>query len=191
MDTENMYDKLRKESWDKALKSFGYSYIFSEKAKFYSRNMTYITTLGILVPFSVGAIAVGYGITSVLKYALLLAAPLGVLQLLLSVLAVTFKWEGKLSYAYEATKDHAILSEEFRKIADRPPSDYSEFTRQFDLIETKLIARLNQDANYTIKEKENRKGMRYGLRQFQRECVGCKKTPLSMESTDCNVCGKF
>lgn len=34
-------------------------------------------------------------------------------------------------------------------------------------------------------------GMRFALREFQRECVGCKITPLSMEYSECTVCGKF
>jgi rRNA maturation endonuclease Nob1 len=42
-----------------------------------------------------------------------------------------------------------------------------------------------------VKDWELRMGMRYALREFQKECVGCSETPTSMEKSNCNVCGKF
>ena len=42
-----------------------------------------------------------------------------------------------------------------------------------------------------LSDEEKRMGMRSGLRNSQRACVECKKIPTSMESTECNVCGKY
>jgi len=189
---EDKYIKLRQECWDQALFSFGYGYIFSKRAQRYRKYISLINVFGIIVPVTVGATATGYGLNSdFLKYAIILAIPLTILQLLFSVLMIVLKWDDQLGYSYEASKEHGNLSEEFKKIASRPPEKYEELDHQFEIVKTKFSARQEQNSKYNLREKELRKGMRYALREFKRTCYGCKTIPVSMDATDCDICGKF
>ena len=139
-----------------------------------------------------GATASGYGFDSeILKLLINVAIPVSIFQLVFSVLAVIYKWDEELGYSYEASKDHNYLSQEFKSLANIPADNETELKRRFDILVTKLQSREEQDSKHNIMEWENRMGMRFALRQFKRECVGCKTTPISMESTDCDICGKY
>ncbi len=106
-------------------------------------------------------------------------------------MAVIFKWDDELAYSYEASQDYNNLSNSFNKLGNIPPEDKEILEKNIDILDARYQSRSEQDAKHSIKEWELRRGMRYALRQFKRECVGCNMTPLSMESTDCDVCGKF
>ena len=189
---EDTKNKLRQECWDNALHTFGFEYIFNKRALRYSKYVNSLKVLGIIVPVTVGATAIGYGYESIfLKWVITLAIPFTIIQLIISVIAVVNKWDDELAYSYEASVDHSTLSSEFRTLGNRPPEDYEELKRLYDLILTRYNNRQDQDNKHNIKEWELRMGMRYALREFKRECYGCNKIPISMESSDCDVCGKF
>lgn len=193
METEKeRYDKLRKACWDKATHAFALSYIFDKKAQRHSFYTNLLKIFGIVVPVTVGATASGYGLDSViLKSAITIAIPLTILQLIFSVLAVVKKWDDELAYSYEASQDLSLLSDEFKKLGSLPPPDFLELNTAYDLLNTRYKARSQQNSKHNIKEWEGRLGMRYALREFQRKCVGCQEVPLSLKSTDCDVCGKY
>ncbi|PKD21814.1 hypothetical protein APR41_02205 [Salegentibacter salinarum] len=183
---------LRKESWNKALQSFGKAYIFSQRAEFYKKWIRSLTWLGIIIPLMIGGIAMGYGYnSSILDIALSITIPVITLQLGISAFALVNNWSDYLSYSLEATNDYNSLSESFKKIAINPPKDSYEHQKLYDILETKYSLRMQQDSKYGLKDRELRRGMRSGLREFQRECVACRETPLSMQSTSCQICGNF
>ncbi|GGF49732.1 mobilome CxxCx(11)CxxC protein [Echinicola rosea] len=188
----NEVEILRRDAWDKAIHSFGKAYIFSKRAEFYNRWIRFVTILGIIVPVTIGATASGYGFNSeILKHTIAISIPLTILQLIISVFALVNNWSDYLSYSLEATNDYGNLSKAFKKLGKNPPKDIPDLKHQLELLETKYNSRSDQDSKYGPKERELRKGMRYALREFQRQCIGCKTTPLSVESTDCEVCGNF
>ncbi|MDL5511177.1 hypothetical protein QSE00_24905 [Arenibacter sp. M-2] len=193
METDEVkIDRLRTKSHDNGFHSFGKSYIFEKRANHYGRLISYITVLGILVPVTIGATAMGYGLNnSFLKALMAIAVPVSILQLLISIISVVYKWSDELSYASEAAQAHYFLNDRFKKLAEFPPSNFTEFDLNFEIINTRLKARTEQDSKHNIKDWELRMGMRYALREYQKECVGCKNTPTSMESSNCPVCGKF
>jgi len=193
METEqDRYNKLRKSSWDNAVHTFGLSYVFDKKAQRHSLFTNLLKIFGIVVPVTIGATASGYGLQSeILKSVIALAIPLTIMQLIFSVLAVVKKWDDELAYSYEASQDLTLLSDEFKKLGNLPPVEFLELNQKYDLLNTRFKARSQQNSKHNIKEWELRLGMRYALREFQRKCVGCQTVPLSMDSTDCEVCGKF
>ena len=189
---EERFNKLRTICWNNAITAFGTAYIFDKKAQRQSFYTNLLKVFGIIVPVTVGATALGYGLNSnILKLVIGLAIPLSIFQLIFSVFAVVHKWDDELAYSYEASQDLSLLSDSFRKLGNLPPENYKELDEKFEILNTRLKARTQQNSKHNIKEWELRMGMRYALREFQRPCVGCKKIPLSMESTDCDVCGKF
>jgi mobilome CxxCx(11)CxxC protein len=191
MPQDNAIDKIRIESWDNSFHTFGTAYIFNKRAVRYSAFVTWLKVFGIVVPVVVGATVTGYGLDSdFLKWLIAIAIPLSIIQLVFSVLAVIYKWDEELAYSYEASKDHNFLSQEFKSLANIPIAN-DDLKSRFDILVTKLQSREEQDSKHNIMEWENRMGMKFALRQFKRECVGCHVTPVSMESTACDICGKY
>jgi len=190
---ENNYNKLRRDCWDKALDCFGYSYIFAKRVVRLRRRIRLLTAFGILVPVAAGAIALSYAyrpeiVDFVVK---IVATPLMIAQLLVSIAALIYRWDDGLSYALDAASVHGTLSGKYKKLASTPPTTEVELQRMYDLLEVEYDERTKQDAKESIKEWENRMGMRAALREFQRKCVGCDKTPTSLRSTNCDVCGNY
>jgi len=183
---------FRTDSWDKAIHSFGKSYIFGERAKFYKNWIRFLTFLGIIVPVLIGAVAAAYGLeSSISKLIFKIALPFTILQLIISVIALVNKWSENLSYSIEATNDYGNLSEAFKKLGKNPPEEIRDLEHQFEILETKYTSRTEQDSKYSLKDRELRKGMRSALREFQRKCIGCNTVPLSIKSSNCEVCGNF
>lgn len=184
--------KLRQTAWENSFHTFGKGYIFDKRAQKYAIYVNLLKVFGIITPVAVGAAAMGYGFDSaLLKYTITLAIPLSIIQLIFSVFAVVLKWDQELAYSYEASQDYNNLSSTFKKLGKIPQNDITIFEKNIDLFEVRYQSRSEQDAKHSIKEWELRRGMRFALREFQRECIGCKKIPTSMESTDCDICGKF
>jgi mobilome CxxCx(11)CxxC protein len=111
--------------------------------------------------------------------------------LIFSLISVVYKWSDELSYSNESAQEHYFLSERFKKLGEFPPSSFSELNFEFELINTRLKSRTEQDSKHPYKDWELRKGMKYSLREHQKSCIECKNIPTSMENTECNVCGKY
>jgi len=190
--TEDLYDKMRKELWNSAFHSYGTAYIYGQRAKAIEKRLTLITFLGIVVPIIVGGIVTSYGTeSSVLKYAIIAAAPLSLIQLIISVWSIVDKWNEKSSYFLESQIDNFSYSDRFQSLAKFPPQTYEELKTETEKIGLQKQNRDIQDSKYSLTDAEKRKGMRFALRKFRRECTGCNQIPKSMESTDCDICGKF
>jgi mobilome CxxCx(11)CxxC protein len=185
-------EKMKFECWDNALHSLGTAYIYEQRSKDYKKKISRLKISSLIIPCFVGLVALGYGFNSnFLLYAIYIAIPLSIIQLLISVPANINNWDGELSYSYESNTDNSILSNNFDTLASRPPLDNNDFHHRIEVLKAKLASRETQDIKHPISEDEKRMGMRYALRYFQRECVGCKTVPVSMESTKCDVCGNF
>ncbi|WCM43607.1 hypothetical protein MG290_14775 (plasmid) [Flavobacterium sp. CBA20B-1] len=185
-------EQLRSESWNNSIQCFGKSYIFNKRAQFYSKWNRFLAILGIVVPLTVGATASGFGFESeILKNTIAISIPLSIIQLVISAFALVNNWNDYLSYSLEAVNDYNSLSDDFKKLGKNSPSNFGDFSKSFEILETRLKYRNESDSKYSFSERELRKGMRYALREFQRKCVGCQEVPLSMLSTPCEICGKF
>lgn len=186
------HDKIILAASDKAFHSFGFSYIFDNRIKLYLRNINALKFFGIIVPLVIGAIALGYGQNpNVLLVAIIIGTPIIILQLVISALSIVYKWDEELSYSFEANNDYNNLYDEFNNLYKFPSQDIFTLEKNFEILQTKLNNRETQNSKHNLTEKELRKGMRYSLREHKKECVGCKKIPIDMTSTDCGVCGKF
>ena len=193
LEDQKLYDKIRSKCWDNALSCFGFNYIFNQRINKYSNYNKRLKFYALVFPALIGLIAFGYKTDhpKILDISIAIAIPLTILQFVFSILAITRELDNELGYSNEASQHYNYLSDRFKNLGETPPSDCIELNHKYELLNTEYNGRSQQDSKHTVKEKEKRKGMRCALREFQRECVGCKKTPLSMESTKCDVCGKF
>ena len=186
------HDKILMDCFDRAFHCYGYSYIFEKRALFFNRCVTFIKAFGIIVPAMVGITAMGYKYDNAfLRYLIFFAVPLAIIQFILSLVAIIYKWDDELSYAYDANNSYSSLYSKFKKLASVPPKTLIELSDKFDVIDIEKTIRGNQDSQHGIKEWEYRKGMRYSLREHEKTCKGCGIIPLSMDSTECPVCGKY
>ncbi|WP_286894965.1 MULTISPECIES: mobilome CxxCx(11)CxxC protein [Sphingobacterium] len=188
-------DEIKIQCWNNAMQTFGYSYIFSRRARFYAKWLRVLTLLGILVPLIIGTAATGYGTDSnLLKSLIWVSVPLSIFQITISAFALVNKWEDMSSYSLEAVANYDMLSEKFRSLAKIEPEneeDILNLIKEFDNLNSHYNYRSQQDVKYLITEREKRIGMRWALRDFQRQCAACHEVPVSMESTECPVCGQF
>jgi mobilome CxxCx(11)CxxC protein len=188
----NDYDNLRQDCWNDALHSFGTAYIYSKRSKKIGNLLKANNFLGIIVPVVIGGIVTSYNVsTDALGVILIIAAPISVLQLILSLLSLTNKWDDSYSYYLESTNDNGQLSNDYNNLGKYPPDNKNDLKFKKDSINVKYQIRNTSDTKYPLSDKERREGMRYSLRNFQRTCAGCNIMPIDMESTNCGVCGNF
>ncbi|MDD2819710.1 MAG: hypothetical protein PHW29_00455 [Flavobacterium sp.] len=186
------YNKLRQDAWNEALHSFGYGYIYTLRGGSLSKKLNLITFLGIVIPLLIGAIVTTYGVNSpLLFYMLWVAGPLSILQLVISVWAVVNNWNSSFAYYLETSLDNYKLANDYEEIGKYPDKTVIGLKTQLEKINVLRDNRDKQDNRYPLKDFEKRKGMRYALRKYKRDCAGCNIKPVNMKSSDCGVCGNF
>ena len=92
---------------------------------------------------------------------------MSIIQLIISAFALVNNWNDNLSYSLEAVNDYNSSRIILKKLGKNPPNSFEEFSRTFEILETKMSSRADNDAKYSLKERALRKGMRYALREFK------------------------
>jgi mobilome CxxCx(11)CxxC protein len=185
-------DELRNICSDNALYAFGTAYIFEKRASKYKKRFNCLTFLGIAVPALFGGFVLSFGAYFPFKAVIVvLISVLGLFQLVFSIWSLVAKWDDAFAYAQEAVSANYRLSANFNELAVSPPENLKDFETAFRLIKLENDFRIDRDNQQFITEREKRMGMRAGLRQFKRACATCKQVPVSLEPTNCDVCGNF
>ena len=192
METEEVrIENIRKECHQNKFHCYGKSFIYGERVNKYERRLRIINFIGLAVPLMFGGYSLTYGTDSISNFASYLAGAILLMQLLFSAFALVFKWDDELSYSLEATRDHNLLSQDFKTLGQFPPIGIEKLIIKYNILNEKLKSRNEQDVKHDLSNKERIKGMRWALREFSRPCVNCKEIPYSMEKTSCPVCGKY
>ncbi|WP_082538737.1 mobilome CxxCx(11)CxxC protein [Lysobacter sp. Root494] len=190
--TTTAHDVQLKDCWDRAIFAYGTAELFALRARSYRRLLNAISGLGIAVPLLLGGAVMTYGTTTpYLTQAALVAGTIGLAQLLLSGMSVVYGWPASLEYALDSSIDNRAISERFKQLGSLANSVPADFDARYRELVATDNARRNQDGKAGVDDKELRRGHRAALRQFQKECSGCGIVPLSMQSTDCDICGRF
>jgi len=185
-------DEQREDCWDKAIHAFGTAYIFEQR--FYkSRNkQRLLTFLGLAVPVLVGGVTVAFfGIEQLKPFLgglIVLSALASTAQLMVTIWSLVEKWDDQTIYGSESSVDNYEISRLYAEFAKNNPVD---FKSKYELLNVRNSIRSIEDGKRGVTEPEKRRGMRAGLRRFQRPCAGCKQVPVDLVSTDCNVCGNY
>ncbi|NVM64498.1 mobilome CxxCx(11)CxxC protein [Mucilaginibacter sp. SG538B] len=191
MTTPNI-DELKRSCHEKAFHLYGTAFIYGVRAREREKYTQAITLLGVMIPVLVGAVVTSYGLDSPISSIFLkILTPIAVFQLVLSTLALVYKWDDKKSYYLESSISNRQLAEDFTHLAKFPSQEITETIHAYEIIITKAQSREDQDDRYPFTSKEFKKGMRYSLRQYQKVCSGCGIVPVSMEPSDCEICGNF
>lgn len=192
METEEIrIENIRKECHQNKFHCYGKSFIYGERVNIYERRLRIINFIGLAVPLMFGSYSLTYGTNFISSFAVYLAGGILLTQLLFSTFALVFKWDDELAYSLEATRDHNLLSQDFKTLGQFPPIGVEELIVRYNILNEKLKSRNEQDVKHDLNSKERIKGMRWALREFSKGCVNCSKIPYAMEKTDCPVCGKY
>ena len=187
---ENNIDKIRTDCWDKTLDAIGFGYIYQLKIKEINYWLRISKVLGIIIPVFLGGILTStYNSPEYISMAIWITSPFALGQLVLStILTINGADENVLKYSTKAA-EYSVIETEFRQMARYPNSNEFEYLKKFEI----LIEREKgiSKANLEVTDKEKRIGMRFGLRELSRECVGCNEKPLSMIASNCDICGNF
>lgn len=176
---------------DNALHCYNTAYIFEKRAAAIRWKLRVLAFLGIAVPASVGAILGTFSLKPEYITAVgTVAGVLSVTQLIFSSWSLVSHWDGSLSYYLESKSANYRLSSDWNEIANTTIMSDSEFATRLQVIEKESEIRADLDNRHDISEREKRRGMRAGLRKYQRPCAGCGMIPMSMKATQCGVCGK-
>jgi mobilome CxxCx(11)CxxC protein len=184
-------DQICKEAWDRALYAYGTAKIFLERSRRYRRKIRWLAFIGIAGPVLIGVMVL-HGVSPEHLVTFIAAvAAISVVEALISVWSIVANWADNLSYSQRSAADNFALSSAFQELGQKCENPQDDLIVKFTALRSSDDARRAQDADQGITEKELRYGHRAGLRQFQRACEGCKKVPMSMDSTDCGVCGEI
>ena len=188
----NEFNKLRIHCHDNAFYNFASAWIFEKRASKLRKRLMGLTFLGIVVPITIGSVVVSFGIKFPFFNVLItVGSILLIIQLICSILSLVAKWDDEFAYSSESVSSDYSLFKRFKELGDNPPQDISEFKIKVELLSLENKIRTDSDYKHNISEKEKRIGHRAALRQFQKECIACKKIPTSMKSSDCDICGNF
>jgi mobilome CxxCx(11)CxxC protein len=187
---EDLYTKIRTDCWNSALDALAFSYIYSKKIARIEVWLRWSKVLGLIIPVALGGmVSTYYSNKQVMDIALLVASPIAIAQLVVSSYLVAVGSDEKLISYMGKSAEYLLLRGEFEQLAKYPISDFGEYRRNFEILSERASG--IGKGNFEIKDSEKRMGMRYGLREFNRQCVQCKTVPYSMKPTKCDVCGNF
>lgn len=190
--TTTAHDVQLKDCWHRAIFAYGTAELFGLRARSYRRLLNAISALGIAVPLLLGGAVMTYGTSApYLTEAAFAAGTIALAQLALSGLSVVYGWPAALEYALDSSIDNKAISEKFKQLGSLANSLPVDFDARYRELIAADNARRSQDGKAGVNDKELRRGHRAALRQFQKECSGCGIVPLSMQSTDCDICGRF
>jgi mobilome CxxCx(11)CxxC protein len=189
---QNIPDELLRRCADEALKCYGTAYIFEKRASKLKTKLSYLNFFGIAGPAMLGATIATYNfdisIEEVIKIA---AGTIGVLQFGFTIWSMTEGWGDKVSEYIESKTNNYSISKRLKQLERNSTASMFEFESELAVIEKEIEIRNGIDAKHDVSDEEKRMGMRYGLRQYQRPCAGCKIVPIEMKPTSCGVCGQF
>lgn len=190
--TPSPFELLRVTAWDRALHTYGTAYIFDARGKRLKRKMTRLTFAGIAIPAVVGGIALGgIPLPWLLPVALVVAAALGILQLVASIWAFAADWSGSFAQTTQSMTTNQQLTDSYKRLGESPPEDLTQFQHELALVRTQDIAQQDRDRLAQVTHTEERMGLRAALRERRQACTSCTEIPTSMTPSSCEVCGDF
>jgi mobilome CxxCx(11)CxxC protein len=182
---------IRSSCYDGALYAYGTSHVFQRRARILGQRLNILTYIGFLVPVVVGGLVLAYGHFKSLPTVIAVASAFALVQTVVSLWSVIGGWVAGYSYSTTSAADNARLAQRYVDLAKSPSDDLTLYRHEYEKLRIRDELRQEQDYQQSVSESEKRRGLRAAFRQYERECPGCNKQPLSMESTDCDVCGNF
>ena len=189
---QNIPDNKRLECANYALHGYGTGYIFEKRAASIQSKIKWLSFLGVAVPASVGAAVGSYKLSSdQLGVLLFVASSIAFFQLILSIWSLSSGWGAQLSDYLNLKEKNYGTADKYEKLGKDVTKSLKAFQSELDKLDIERNFIKQATNQHSISEKEKRKGMRYSLRKYRRECAGCGEVPNDMKNSKCGVCGQF
>ncbi|WP_432459911.1 mobilome CxxCx(11)CxxC protein [Agarivorans sp. QJM3NY_25] len=182
--------KFKQECFEKRFYSFGTAKIFEKRVEKYDFRLKAITFLGLLTPIILGGFVAAFSTDSeALKYLLLpVCGVLTIIQSVLSLLSLVYKWDDVYSYAISSVKNNTRLTNDFDQLSKESPA---KIKRDMSRLRDEFNRQEIEDTAQSISIKEKRFAMRHTLFQYKNKCETCKIKPISLTPSTCDTCGNF
>jgi len=185
-------DRVSNECWDRALYAYGTAHLFLKRSLRYRAYLRFLAFIGIGGPAVVGAMVIHHIVSPKnLDLLVWVVSIIAVIEALVSVWSLAANWADNLSYAEGSTAENLALSSAFRELGQQAENPRADLEVKFTELRSRDESRRAADAQKGVTEREKRYAHHTGLLQFKRQCEGCKKVPIAMDSSDCGVCGRF
>jgi mobilome CxxCx(11)CxxC protein len=188
-------DEIRQEGWKNAIHAVGTYEVFARRA----RQLKVMTDLrdwfGLLaIPASVafvGTTEMFNDFRAYRQWALWGLAAAAFLQALLAGWSLIRRWDEERGYCTRAMRDSYEMKLAWEDIGR---TDVQNLQAQYELRKAQQRIIDSHDIERGISNSEKRLGMRSGLFEYQKECVGCGVVPSSRKPpmlaiSRCQVCG--
>lgn len=179
--------------WHRSFYAFATAYAFSRRTSLYRRLLNFISALGVATPAILGTLVISFG-TKLPHIALLvvICTIVGLAQFVLSMISVIYGWPAALESSMNSTIENNAISDKFQLLAkmasDKPPPDFDARYRELMMLDDQ---QRKVDARIGLSDSELRRGHRAALRNFQWPCTACMTVPVSMDPSNCGICGDF
>lgn len=155
-------------------------------------RLNLVTFVGIASPVTAGAIVLAYGTRlNAFRFLPLVAAGIGVIQIVVFIWSVVARWEDSYQRANQAGVANQLLSMRYQSLAEEQ-IDNVELAHKLDVLNAFDDAQRNLDEGLGIKPRERKFGYRAALLHFKSECRACGALPRSMEPRNsCGTCSGY
>lgn len=188
-------EEMRGEAWKNVVHAQGTYTVFARR----SGNLRFLTDLrdyvGLLVIPTATAFVATVEISPTLaeyrKIALLALGAAAAIQALLAGWSLVRRWDDQRSYSSRAMRDSYEMKIAWEEIGK---GDVGDLKSAYELRKAQQKIIDSHDIGQDITDREKRSGMRAGLFEVQRTCIGCGKIPNStrpplLTMKRCSVCG--
>jgi mobilome CxxCx(11)CxxC protein len=184
-------DRICNQCWDRALYAYGTAQVFLNRSLRYKRNLRLLAFIGIAGPVVIGGMVIHGIAPNYLGRFVLVVGIIAIIEALVSVWSLAASWAENLSYSQRSTAENLALSSAFKELGEQAANPPPDLELKFTDLRSRDDSRRAADAEQGMKEKEKRYAHRAGLVHFGRPCEGCKQIPISMDSSNCKMCGRF
>lgn len=175
---------------DREFYAYGTAHIFESRTKSLRFRLRILSFLSLVVPLSVGGIAMAAADADLLPIIVTISGFLSIPLFVMALWSLVFRWEERLAASEYSFKMNNELKNEWDDLSRYHGGNWQ--IKYADLLKrdrSQEAFDLKQD----ISAKEKRQAMRASLIQYQRKCAVCGVQPTSMlaKSIACGTCGNF
>ncbi len=175
---------------DKEIYAFGTAYIFEMRSQSLRFRLRILSFLSLVVPLSVGGIAMASADTKLLPVIVTISGLLSIPLFVMALWSLVFRWEERLAASEHACKTNTGLKNRWEDLARYAGTDAEE---KFAALLERDREQEQSDVMQGVSAKDKRRMMRASLIQYRRKCATCGVKPTSMSANGCScaTCGDF
>jgi mobilome CxxCx(11)CxxC protein len=175
---------------EKEIYAYGTAFLFERRSGALRFGLRILSFLSLLVPLSVGGIALAGANSEWLPAIVTISGVLSVPLFGMTLWSLVFRWEERLATSVNSFKFNNDFKNKWNDLARYSGADAEDkYQKLLELDRAQEQSDILQD----VSAKDKRRMMRASLVQYGRPCFTCGLLPssLSAKSSKCGTCGDF